>query len=114
MGGIIKAECECGYHTEFMGGSGKHNFKEVCFAPALCQSCHEIIVGNYIDDKLNCEKCNSEIVYYNNPQLQEGTELKSNVSPVKSEEIFILPSEKCLCPKCGRKEMAFKHVGCWG
>ncbi len=113
MGGIIKATCQCGFQTEFMGGSGKDNFDEVCHAPALCSSCSELIVANYMNEASACEKCGKPLIFYNEPKLQENSSNDLNNSPDQRDPIFILPSEKCLCPKCNKKELQFIHVGCW-
>lgn len=113
MGGIIKVECTCGFETDYMGGSGKENFEEVCYAPALCQNCRELIIGNYMDATLTCEKCSGKIIYYNAPELHEGTKRGSDADSKKRPALFILPSEKCECPRCGQKNLSFTHVGCW-
>ncbi len=113
MGGIINVVCKCGFKTDYMGGSGKENFDKVCYAPALCRNCHLLIVGNYIDENSTCEKCDGEIIYYNDPQLQATSENTNTFENLNRPELFILPSVKCECPKCGQKEMRFTHVGCW-
>ena len=113
MGGFIKAECECGFKTEFMAGSGKDNFDEVCYAPAICPNCRELVVGNYMDKAPTCGKCNGAICFYNDPDMQEGSDNRPSDQAGKKDPIFILPSVKCRCPKCGQNEMRFKHIGCW-
>ncbi len=111
MGGIIKVNCECGFETDFMGGSGSENFETVCKAPALCLSCNKFVVENYMDKGVVCPDCKGKITYYDDVNLQER-EGEEGEAPVKTT-IFILPDAKCLCPKCGKKQMKFKHVGCW-
>ncbi len=109
MGGIIKAGCECGFETDFMGGSGSEDFETVCKAPALCLNCKKFIVENYMDKNAVCPDCKGNIIYYDDPDLQDT----DDAQPSTDTTIFILPDVKCLCPECGKKQMTFKHIGCW-
>jgi len=97
--------------TDFMDGSSATNYLNVCNAPAICMSCKTFMVKNYLSDDTKCESCDSQIIFYNNNVLQRLSSEKYVLYTDKTE--FILPEEKCLCPKCNKKEMKFEHTGCW-
>ena len=116
MGGIIKAVCECGFETDFMGGSGGRNFNEVCYAPALCPACKTFFVENYTKDDPVCPKCSGAITFYDASMLQAGGGGATTQAEAGTEtpSLFILPRTLCFCPKCEKMTMKFIHTGCWG
>jgi len=116
VGGIIKAVCACGFETDFMGGSGRQNVDEVCYAPALCPACKIFLVENYMKENPVCPKCDAAIMFYDSSALQAGrndrqTPAEENIA---APGLFILPRTSCFCPKCEKMTMKFIHTGCWG
>jgi hypothetical protein len=117
-GTIIKAQCPCGYHLEFMAGGGMSNFKTLCAAPAYCEACKKLEILNYLDDDPKCAACAGKPVFYNDPSLQEklppgtktGTVFSWNTDKKGS---FVLPDVKYLCPQCGKMTLRFVQNGFW-
>ena len=111
MGGFIKAKCECGFETDFMGGSSRETMDTVCNAPAICLNCNTFLVLNYLSKDTLCPHCKGKVTFYDDSNLLEEDTAQRRSS--FKADYFILPNVRCLCPKCKKKQMSFKHVGCW-
>jgi len=120
-GTILKAQCPCGYHLEFMAGGGMSNFKTLCAAPAYCAACKKLEILNYLDDDPKCAACAAcagKPVFYNDPSLQEkpapgakpGTVFSWNTD---KKGTFTLPDVNYLCPQCGKMTLRFVQNGFW-
>ena len=120
MGSILQASCSCGFRMPRIGvGGGMMDFEDTCMAPAICKKCDNFLVLNLLNKSACCPKCKNKVIYYNDPSLQEETDL----SKAKHEHIFswyisekksfVLPPTKYYCPKCKKMELEFRDVGCW-
>jgi len=117
MGSVFCANCTCGYESEdlFLGG-GMMNFHEVCNAPALCESCEEIILLNYLAPApYRCSKCKREALFYDTPSLKGELLAKLPVFAwqVLGDKTFTLSDAYYACPKCKQKNLRFYDVGSW-
>jgi hypothetical protein len=112
VGSIIRASCTCGFTAEFFGGSEKHNYSHVCYAPALCRSCGGFHVLNYMDADCRCPTCKQAMYFYNDASLSAAQSEATSEEAITKPGIFILPLSACLCPQCGKMNMHFEPVSC--
>ena len=119
MGQILQARCKCGFQSEELyAGGGFFDFIDNLHAPALCGQCQQLVMLNYLYSDERCPTCGGEVIYYNDPSLQEPPERKEqpiifNWRIRDSDTFFILPDTHYLCPRCGQKRMKFFDCGCW-
>lgn len=106
MGEIIESSCPCGYHREFCRGGGMQNFATVDMEPAYCPHCRDMVIVNNLDRRPMCPICGWEVIFYNDPSLFSDQDVGTYIW-----RDFELPSEKCLCPKCGNMTLRFSVVG---
>jgi hypothetical protein len=117
-GTILKAQCPCGYHLEFMAGGGMANFQTLCAAPAFCAACKKLEILNYLDADPKCTACAGKPIFYNDPSLQEKLPPGTKPATVFSwntdkKGTFVLPDVKYLCPQCGKTTLRFVQNGFW-
>jgi hypothetical protein len=109
IGTIIQAVCECGYESEevFQGG-GFESFTTTDMEPAYCPKCKELVVENRFVKEPRCSKCHGDIKFYDHLDVGPG-----RTGPGFQWGKVVIPSEKCLCPRCGKRTMRFVMAGCW-
>jgi hypothetical protein len=118
MGDILRAACSCGFQSDalFVGG-GMRNFMTFCGAPALCSSCSELHVLNYLDPRPSCPECGRPVSFYNDPQLTSEFKVGGSAEPVFSSRLeastFLLLDVFYRCPRCDHFDMRFEPVGNW-
>ncbi len=119
MGSSLNAKCPCGFSAEeFAVGGGMMNFQTYCGAPALCETCADMLVVNYLDDQPACPKCKGAITFYNAPRLRRKKRQVSKRTPLVFSwtlgRTFKLPDTEYRCPRCGEVRMRFFDAGiCW-
>ena len=121
MGSTLQVSCSCGFRIkEIAVGGGMLDFNDTCSAPALCRTCNRFLVLNLLNRYSCCPKCRGPVIYYNDPSLQEevkGSDQESFPifcwSMMPEREDFVLPKTKYYCPKCGKMNLEFQHVGDW-
>ena len=61
MGGIIQAECDCGFYIGSMQlGGGMMNHETSCSFPNYCKDCKEFFIANMYDESIICDSCHSQ------------------------------------------------------
>ena len=96
MGSILQAKCSCGFTSKEMHvGCGEMSAH--AYVPVACSNCKNMWVKNMSKKIHPCNKCGSDLLFYNDLSL-EG---------IKS------PKMKYRCPSCGKIEMEFEMHGLW-
>jgi predicted RNA-binding Zn-ribbon protein involved in translation (DUF1610 family) len=117
MGDLINALCPCLFNKENLEfavgpsrGIGYFGY------PALCASCSQLIIQNYLEENPKCPKCGGNILFYDDPQLSPQ---KEDLPAEKGEKLnweihstFFL-NNNFKCPKCGENTMIFEWTGVW-
>ncbi|MFC2172120.1 hypothetical protein ACFLU6_05750 [Acidobacteriota bacterium] len=116
MGGIVKAQCQCGYEREMLLGGGMSNFTTHCNFPAYCRDCEDLVEVNLLQKKTSCPKCKGRDItpYDDDSMCQEKGEpvFSWNVQEELGGEL-ILTDGRYLCPNCGEFSLCFQEAGCW-
>jgi len=116
MGSTVKATCRCGFRTEdLLVGGGMLNFTTFCACPAYCKSCGALTSTNILEVPHTCDRCGSEVVSYNSPELQATRRGERVVSwnPGQGEPLVLTDGDH-FCPACGLYQMKFEAGGfCW-
>lgn len=118
MGSEVIATCECGYRASSLIGGGMMNFMTVCYFPALCERCGELVQINLFKKRVRCPRCKSSRVRpYDDDDLVDGVGRREVVSWNVYEELgraLSLTDRKYLCPSCRKYKLKFKDSGlCW-
>jgi hypothetical protein len=113
MGSLVEANCKCGYKDEFMIGGGMLNFKEVCYFPAFCRKCKNIVDVNMLDNQLTCPDCGEKSV---TPYDQESLVSKAGKNKVAEWNVIgevgrslVLTDGPYFCPACEEYTLSFKE-----
>lgn len=119
MGTGLRATCDCGFMVaQILAGGGFANHGTICWAPALCAACKQLVVGNYLSKRPRCPKCRKKVVFYDVPSLREAradgesdeaTDVVFSWFTGTSE--FRLPAACYLCPRCGKFKLRFVKSG---
>jgi hypothetical protein len=116
MGSTIKASCRCGFRTEnLLVGGGMFNFTYYCACPAYCKKCEALTLTNLLAVPHTCERCGSEVLPYNSPELRatQGGEVVESWN-VPEGEPLILTADEHFCPACRTYHMRFEPGDiCW-
>jgi Zn finger protein HypA/HybF involved in hydrogenase expression len=121
MGNILRGSCRCGFDTDdiFVGG-GFMNFMDTCNAPALCLSCNEFLVRNYIKKgTARCPACHKSVTFYDDPSLSDQSTQTEEFDWLVTwriadrNEFFKLADTRYLCPQCKQMTLVFKDRGNW-
>jgi len=117
MGSIFEAMCYCGFQSGNLPlGGGFRDFETNCSIPALCEKCGHFGLYNYIEKSPVCTECGNEVTFYTSPHLQgdhrygDGELFSWNID---DDTTVFLPLTDYLCPKCGKMNMFFEHIGMW-
>ena len=116
MGSSLNAKCRCGFSVEeLLVGGGMMNFQSYCGAPAFCDTCADVVVANYFDDKPACPNCKKAITFYDDPSLRRKKSAISKRTPMLFSwtlgRTFEMRDTEYLCPKCNRVWLKFSDAG---
>ena len=78
MGGIVEANCACGFHGRYVLGGG-FSVPTALF-PFWCRSCSTIVVLDMKTDPQSCPDCGSPVVSYSARQM--------SVPPSRRGQVF--------------------------
>jgi hypothetical protein len=109
MGSMMVARCACGYESgTLLIGGGMLDFHEVCYWPAWCESCFEVVAVNAMPTSPACGRCGSPVVLYG--QVQRDIDRFD----------WCTPDGRCFamgdgpvhpCRICATDRLEFEHVG---
>jgi Zn finger protein HypA/HybF involved in hydrogenase expression len=112
MGSQVVATCRCGVEAKILIGGGMLNFDTLCFFPCLCETCHDIVQVNLLEEAKRCPKCKSTtLIPYDDPRLSK-TPGKRKVAQCSIEDPLdrdlILTNGNYMCPKCKKLWLRFR------
>lgn len=112
MGSSVTASCECGYRASALIGGGMANFMDVCYFPALCNDCKEIVQVNLLSKRKLCPKCKrSQVLPYDDNKLV-GKLGKNEIITWNMEDllgrVLRLTDGIYLCPACEEFKLRFE------
>ncbi len=121
MGNILRGRCACGFDTgDVFAGGGFITYTDMCNAPAVCLSCSEFLVRNYLKKETTvCPGCHGRVTFYDDPSLHsaqqhiEGDGFLFTWKLADREGHFKLPRARFLCPKCRQMALVFEDKGSW-
>ena len=115
MGCSVIASCGCGVQEFIQVGGGMLTFTTECWFPAMCRSCHSLVIVNLLRKEMRCPKCGSrKVIPYDDPSLIRvtGDEIVAswNVESLSPSE-RVLTNGRYMCPKCGDPTLSFEDGG---
>ena len=118
MGSLVIAVCECGYTAESAVGGGMATFKEICYFPAYCEQCHELVEADLLARPVNCPVCEGTPVTPYNDEKLIGEIGEEEVESWNMEEDLgrelVLTNGTYFCPACEEFKLRFKPgMLCW-
>ena len=118
MGSEVIAVCDCGYRARSLIGGGMATFEEVCYFPACCEQCHELVEVNLLANPVRCPECDgSQVIPYDDAKLigeRGANEVESwNMEEELGREL-VLTDGSYYCPSCGKFKLKFRPAQvCW-
>ncbi len=118
MGISIIARCPCGFESDsLLVGGGMADIGGKCLAPALSQQTGKLVVRDYWEPRILSRR-SSQLIFYNDPELQEKTPVEEDTPNVFSwfgnsvdQSPFYLRDINYLCPDCGEMKLRFMEFG---
>lgn len=107
MGKSVVAKCKCGVEALVDIGSGMGDFMTTCLFPCLCESCHNIVNVNLLDQSTKCPECGADApIPYDDPLLLgipgRREVAKWNLPGKQLDRELVLTDGQYKCPKCGK------------
>ena len=99
----MSISCECGLSGYSRTGGGISSASELCFYPAYCEACKNVVEINLLAD-MKCPECSSPVVPYTDKSLA-GI---SGDYIVDTCYEFKLTNGSYKCPKCGKMTLYFE------
>ncbi len=116
MGVMMQARCSCGYESEgLLIGGGMMDFDRVCWLPAACATCREIVNVDVMKPRLRCPRCRRKPTLCVNPRTSTA-----GYDALESAQLWSLPDgtpivigddERFECPRCATHRLRFEFVG---
>lgn len=118
MGSLVIAVCECGYMAKSAIGGGMATFMEICYFPAYCEVCLELVEANLLAKPVECPVCDSsQVIPYDDEKLigeigEEEVEAWNMEEQLDRE--LVLTDGTYFCPSCEEFKLRFKPgMLCW-
>jgi hypothetical protein len=116
MGSILSASCPCGFEARnLFVGAGRTDFETSCSMPALCSSCHRLVLCNTLAKRARCGRCKRAVSFYTDASMHGAP--KRNSTPVFEWHLddgdLVLPNSAYRCPACDAMKMRFAFAGSW-
>jgi len=111
MGSAVIASCPCGFRTKnLLVGRGMSDYETLCRYPAYCKGCMALVSTNMLEVPHTCNRCGSEVLPYNSPELRatQTGKVVARCNLKEGEDVFLTDDEH-LCPACGLYQMRFEH-----
>lgn len=112
MGKTIVAKCKCGVKKGVAIGGAMSNFMTTCLFPCLCESCHNIVDVNLLEQPTKCPECGADDpIPYDDPRLLGllGKRILAACT-VRGEHLdreLTLTDGQYKCPKCKKMCLEF-------
>ena len=109
MGTLARAHCMgCGYDSKLLPlGAGMFNFMDVCWMPASCPKCQQVVTIDVLAGRASCPACRQAVASY--ATAGGGEDEFSWRLP--SGEVLSVLKEGNPCPACGAPLLQIQFVG---